>query len=103
MQVQTEMAIRGMLKLDPEIRPEDIERAMSILKGEDGKEKEIVQVLKCKDVVKYLHICRRTLDNYVAKGYLDRVYGGTGRAIGISRASYERFTERERLAQSGVA
>ena len=61
------------------------------------------EVLKCKDVVKYLHICRRTLDNYVAKGYLDRVYGGTGRAIGISRASYERFTERERLAQAGAS
>ena len=39
-------------------------------------------------------IHRRTLDYYIQRGYLKRVYGGGERAIGVSRDSYLKFIAR---------
>ena len=41
-----------------------------------------------------LKIHRRTLDYYIQRGYLKRVYGGGERAIGVSRDSYLKFIAR---------
>ena len=51
-------------------------------------------VIRYKDVLKWLKIHRRTLDYYIQRGYLKRVYGGGERAIGVSRDSYLKFIAR---------
>ena len=51
-------------------------------------------VIRYKDVLKWLKIHRRTLDYYIQRGYLKRVYGGGERAIGVSRYSYLTFIAR---------
>ena len=47
-------------------------------------------VIRYKDVLKWLKIHRRTLDYYIQRGYLKRVYGGGECAIGVSRDSYRK-------------
>ncbi len=91
MKIQTETALRGLLGMDEGISPENIEKAICFLKGERGDD-DLVRVIKFKDVLELLHCHRRTLEYYLAKGYLTRVYGGGKRAIGVSRDSYIRFT-----------
>ena len=51
-------------------------------------------VIRYKDVLKWLKIHRRTLDYYIQRGYLKRVYGGGERAIGVSRDSSLKFIAR---------
>ena len=103
MKAQTESAIRGIAAMDPEIKPDDLERAMRILRGEIEDKGELTEVIKRKEVMELLTIHRRTLDYYLAKGYLERVYGGGERSIGISRASFIRFTTRRMLKKEGLA
>ena len=96
MKTQTEMAVRNILEMDDEINKQDIDRAIDVLRGkkdETGTE-GLVHVLRRKEVMELLHIHRRTLDYYIDMGYLDRVYGGGKKAIGISRESFIRFTSR---------
>ena len=96
MRTQTETAVRNILEMDDEVVKQDIERAIDVLRGkkdETGTE-GLVQVLRRKDVMNLLRIHRRTLDYYIDMGYLDRVYGGGKKAIGISRESFIRFTSR---------
>ena len=92
MKRETEEMIRNLVKVDGEIDPNDAERALNVLRGVKEGTEELVHVMKRKDVIKLLGIHRRTLDYYVSKGYLDNVYGGGQRAIGISRESFIRFT-----------
>jgi len=91
MKAQTEAALRGLLGMDEEIAKENIEKAIAYLRGERTDD-ELVHVIKYKDVLSLLHCHRRTLEYYIAKGYLTRVYGGGTRAIGVSRESFIRFT-----------
>ena len=92
MKVQTEIAIRGILQMDAEVVKADMDRAINILNGRHDEDDDLVHVIRRKDVMKWLGVHRRTLDYYLKMGYLDRVYGGGQRAIGISRESYIRFT-----------
>lgn len=99
MKAETEIALRGILQLDPEVVRSDIDRAIDLLCGKKNEDTELVQVIRRKDAMKWLGVHRRTLDYYIEKGYLERVYGGGQKAIGISRESYLRFTaRRETLA-----
>ena len=96
MKDQTEAAIRNIASIDGEITKEMLEQAIDILRGEMAGRNDLVHVMKRKDVMKHLGIHRRTLDYYLEKGYLDRVYGGGQKAIGVSRESFLRF-QRERV------
>ena len=103
MKKETEVAIRNIIAMDPSIRSEDAERAIRLLSGEkDGGVPEI-EMIKRKDVMELLHITRRTLDNYLERGLMDRVYAGGKKAIGISRESFIRFTTRRVLKKEGLA
>ena len=101
MKDQTEAAIRNIASIDGEITPEMLNQAIDILRGEMAGRNDLVHVMKRKDVMKHLGIHRRTLDYYLEKGYLERVYGGGQKAIGVSRESFLRF-QRERVGK-GVA
>ena len=92
MKVQTEIAIRGILQMDAEVVKADMDRAINILNGRHDEDDDLVHVIRRKDAMKWLGVHRRTLDYYLKMGYLDRVYGGGKRALGISRESYIRFT-----------
>ena len=63
-------------------------------RGQDGGDEDLTHVIRYKDVLKWLKIHRRTLDYYIQRGYLKRVYGGGERAIGVSRDSYLKFIAR---------
>ena len=99
MKVETEQMIRSMAKMDGEVNPNDLERAINIMRGVKDDNLDLVHVIRRKDAMKMLGVHRRTLDYYLKMGYLDRVYGGGQRAIGISRESFIRFTSR-RVAPS---
>ena len=62
-------------------------------RGQDGGDEDLTHVIRYKDVLKWLKIHRRTLDYYIQRGYLKRVYGGGERAIGVSRDSYRRSSD----------
>ena len=92
MKTETETAVRSIASIDPEITKEMMEHAIDILRGNVRSEDDLVHVVKRKEVMKILSISRRTLDYYLKRGYLDRVYGG-GRinAMGVSRESLLRY------------
>ena len=99
MKEETEAMIRNLAKMDGEVKDEDLERAITVLRGvkEDGS--DLVHVIRRKDAMRMLHVHRRTLDYYLSKGYLQRVYGGGKRkAIGVSRESFLAF-QRARVSE----
>ena len=99
MKEETEAMIRNLAKMDGEVKDEDLERAITVLRGEKEDGGELIHVMKRKDVMKHLKIHRRTLDYYLSKGYLQRVYGGGKRkAIGVSRESFLAF-QRARVSE----
>lgn len=103
MKKETEVAVRNIIAMDSEIKPEDAERAIRLLNGvKDGGVPEI-EIIKRRDVMELLHITRRTLDNYLERGLMDRVYAGGKKAIGVSRESFIRFTTRRVLRKEGLA
>ena len=93
MRAATEAAVRNILSIDTEVKQESVEKAIAILRGEIDPPK-LVRSIPFKTVRELLGIHRRTLDYYLSKGYLDRVYGGGTRAIGVTQESFERFTSR---------
>ena len=80
--------------MDSEVVKADMDRAINILNGRYEDDNDLVHVIRRKDAMKWLGVHRRTLDYYLKMGYLDRVYGGGRRALGISRESFIRFTTR---------
>jgi len=96
MKAETEQMIRSVAKMDGGINGNDLERAINIMRGIKEDNQDLVHVIRRKDAMRLLGVHRRTLDYYIKMGYLDRVYGGGQRAIGISRESYLRFTARRR-------
>jgi len=103
MKIETENAVRSILSLDPEVSQENLEKAIHILWGRVDTEDDLVHVLRYKEVTGLLHIHRRTLEYYIEKGYLDRVYGPGERALGISRDSYLRFTTQRTVVRNRPA
>ena len=61
---------------DQSVAPEDIEKAIAYLQGRRDEDEDLTHVIRYKDVLKWLKIHRRTLDDYIQRGYLKRVYGG---------------------------
>ena len=94
MKVETEQMIRSMAKMDGEVNPNDLERAINIMRGVKDDNQNLVHVIRRKDAARMLGVHRRTLDYYIQRGYLKRVYGGGERAIGVSRDSYLKFIAR---------
>ena len=93
MKAETETLLRNIISLDPEITKENAEKAIDVLRGKVETEDDLVHVMRYKDVCELLHVHPRTLEYYINRGYLDRVYGMGGmRALGITRESFIRFT-----------
>ena len=99
MKIETENAVRSILSLDPEVSQENLEKAIHILWGRVESEDDLVHVLRYKEVMDLLHVHRRTLEYYIDRGYLDRVYGRGERALGISRDSFIRFTTQRKVVR----
>ena len=100
MKSETETLLRNIISLDPEITKENAEKAIDIMRGKVVTDDDLVHVLRYKEVMDLLHVHRRTLEYYIDKGYLDRVYGRGERALGISRDSYIRFTTERRVVRN---
>ena len=92
---QTEMTLRSLLAMDPEVSQPVVEQAIDSLHHRVAPQQELTQVIRYKELMKLLGVTRKSISYYVRKGYLDRVYGcGRQRAIGVSKESYVRFTSR---------
>ena len=103
MKEQTEAAIRNVASIDDEITKEMLDQAIDILRGEMAGRNDLVHVMKRRDVMKHLKIHRRTLDYYLEKGYLKRVYGGERKkALGVSRESFLQFMAQRVVASGGT-
>ena len=70
------------------------------MRGKVVTDDDLVHVLRYKEVMDLLHVHRRTLEYYIDRGYLDRVYGRGERALGISRDSFIRFTTQRRVVRN---
>ena len=102
MKPETEIAVRGVLMMDADIRKENIERALDILRGKADGEEIIIHNVRFSDARNLLKVSGRTLRYYLDNGYLDRVYGGGRRAIGVTRESLLRFMSRRTVIHNGA-
>ncbi len=103
MRIETENAVRSIVCIDPEITREMIEQAIDILHGKAaaGGGEIIVHNVRFSDAMDILKVKRRTLRHYIYRGYLDRVYGGGCRAIGVTRESLLRFMTHRTVEHRG--
>ena len=87
MRIETETAVRSIVGFDSEVTKEMVERAIDILRGKTDADsgKITVHNVRFSDAMDILKVKRRTLRHYIYRGYLDRVYGGGCRAIGVTR------------------
>lgn len=92
------MAVRAAAGKDDTIPPENIDKAINALQGKCTCGTQ-PRVMKRKEVIKRLGIHPRTLDYYLAKGFMQRVYGRGKRSIGISSVSFFRFMSTHRKAK----
>lgn len=102
MKPETEIAVRGVLMMDADVTKENIERALDILRGKADGEEITIHNVRFKDARDILKVSRRTLRHYMDSGYLDRVYGGGRRAIGVTRESLLRFMSRRTVEHRGA-
>lgn len=98
MRIETETAVRSIVCIDTEVTREMLEKALDILRGKSPEEDVIVHNIRFSDAMEILMVSRRTLRHYLDSGYLDRVYGGGRRAIGVTRESLVRFMTRRTVA-----
>ena len=101
MKPETEIAVRGVLMMDPDITKENIERALDVLRGKADGDEIIIHNVRFRDAQEILKVSRRTLRHYLDSGYLDRVFGGGRRAIGVTRESLLRFMSRRTVEHRG--
>lgn len=94
MKPETETALRSIVSMDAEVTKESLEHAIDILRGKADADSDLLHVIKFKDAADILKVTQRTIRYYVAHGYLDRVFGGGDKALGISRESIFRFQTR---------
>lgn len=93
MNSRTEESIRIALAIDNEIRHEDIEHAIELMKGNATQKSELCKIVSFKDAMKILEVKRPTIQGYIRKGYLVRVLGAGNRAIGINGDSLDAFRQ----------
>lgn len=88
---QTEQSIRSILHLDSEIDKCLIDRAIAIMKGNPDCDSDLCRIVSFKETCRILEVGRQTIQGYIRKGYLSRVFGIGGRAIGINSNSLDAF------------
>ena len=86
--------MRRRAKLEGEVPKARRSRPQGPARGKVESNEDLDHVLRRKEVEELLHVHRRTIDYYLDNGYLQRVYGGGKRAVGISRESVLKFLQR---------
>lgn len=102
MRMETETAVRSIVCIDTEVTREMLEKALDILRGKTPEEDAIIHNIRFADAMEILMVSRRTLRHYLDSGYLDRVYGGGRRAIGVTRESLVRFMSRRTVTHKSA-
>ena len=97
---QTEESIRSILHLDGEIDKCLIDRAIAIMKGNPDCDPDLCRIVTFKETCRILEVGRQTIQGYIRKGYLSRILGCRGRAIGINGNSLDAFRQR-RIVHKG--
>ena len=101
MRIETETAVRSIVGFDSEVTKDMLERAIAALRGKAESDDDIVHNVRFGDAMEILKVKRRTLRHYIYRGYLDRVYGGGCRAIGVTRESLLRFMTHRTVEHRG--
>ena len=92
MKPQTEKVLRSIFAVDSEIKGEDVERAIAVLRGQPNEDSDLIRVIPYREVLDRLKVNKYTLRYYVKRGYLTKVRGAGNRAIGVTMESFNRFT-----------
>ena len=92
MKPQTEKVLRSIFAVDSEIKGEDVERAIAVLRGQPNEDSDLIRVIPYREVLDRLKVTKYTLRYYVKRGYLTKVRGAGSRAIGVTMESFNRFT-----------
>lgn len=87
----TESLVRNILVIDGTIPAEVIDKAVGVLNGKVPEDDAPLHAIKPSDVARHLSVSLRTVNRFVERGLLDRVYDGHTYALGISRDSYFRL------------
>ena len=82
------------------------QRPLILITNDDGHaakglRKLVALMRRFGDAMEILKVKRRTLRHYIYRGYLDRVYGGGCRAIGVTRESLLRFMTHRTVEHRG--
>lgn len=89
---KTELALRSIANVDPEIDPLNLERAIGYLYGRPLVKHDIVRIIRYKEACEILGVSYGHLQYFIERGYLKKVYGIGKQAIGITQESLMRFT-----------
>lgn len=100
MKEPTVAGLRALAKLDGTIPPRCVDRAIDALSGKTAA--QLVSSKRCESVVsraeaaEVLHVCTKTIDNFVKRGWLEKYKLSEKRALGITRSSLERLDARRK-------
>lgn len=95
-------AVIALLRADPNLDAETIDRAMAVL-DEDAPSRvpalDIDPVITFDEAVEITRVGKRTLRNWAKDGRIRFIYGGGGRALGVSAESLREFMRRGKPAR----
>ena len=87
--------ITDLAARDPSIRPENLKKALGYLNRREDPMHDPYRVIPYKDIMRMLGVTRLAIEKLIERGYLERGYvDGRKYALGVTRESYRRFTER---------
>lgn len=90
---QSEITIKSILDIDPEISVEQARRALELISGKTG-DAPLLRVIRFPDAMRMLSVSRSRLYALINRGLLSRAFGsGDSRGIGITAESYNRFID----------
>ena len=95
MRIEVYNLITDLAARDPSIKPENLKNALGFLNRREDPMHDPYRVIPYKDVVRMLGMKRLSIEILIQRGYLERGHvPGRKYAVGVTRESYRRFTER---------
>ena len=95
MKIEVYNLITDLAAKDPSIKPENLKKALGFLNRKEDPMQDPYRVILYKDVMRMLGMARLSIEKLIERGYLERGHvPGRKYAVGVTRESYRRFTER---------
>ena len=95
MKTEIQNLVNMLAAKDPSIKPENLKKALGFLNRKEDPTQDPYRIILYKDVMRMLGVTRLAIEKLIERGYLERGYvDGRKYALGVTRESYRRFTER---------